>query len=153
MLIRVLFAVTLMSMLWFDASATTRTQHNTTPGVRSNAAAPEISSVSQRAEQGDAQAEYQLGSFYRTGTNVRLDYQQALKWYRRAAERNYPDAEFALGFMYEQGEGIKQILVPLPGGDLTHYAQSQSHLTGQRRHGIDRRKTVVNDRYTSSWHA
>jgi hypothetical protein len=43
-----------------------------------------------------------------TGTNVPLDYRQALTWYRRAAEQNYPDAEFSLGYMYEQGEGVNR---------------------------------------------
>ena len=50
---RVLFAVTLMAVLWFDASATIGTQHKTKPSVSSDAVAPQISSISRRAEQGD----------------------------------------------------------------------------------------------------
>src|SRR5437588_2375284 len=75
---RVLFAVTSMLMLWFDASAISGTQHKTKPAVSSDAAVRQISSISQRAEQGDPQAEYKLGSLYLTGTSVPLDYAQAV---------------------------------------------------------------------------
>lgn len=33
---------------------------------------------------------------------------EAVKWYRNAAEQGYPDAQFALGFMYENGKGIEE---------------------------------------------
>jgi len=105
---RVLFAVTLISLLWFEGSATTATQDNGKRSANPNASAPQISSISRRAGQVDPEAEYQLGALYMTGTNVPLDYRQALTWYRRAAEQNYPDAEFSLGYMYEQGEGVNR---------------------------------------------
>lgn len=74
----------------------------------SNPATPQLSSISQRAEAGDPQAQYQLGSFYMSGTDVQLDYRQAAAWYRKAAEQHHGDAEFALGYMYEQGKGVKR---------------------------------------------
>jgi hypothetical protein len=75
---RVLFAVTLIPMLWFDASASMGTQHKTKPPVSSDVGAPQLSSISKQAEQGDPHAEYKLGSLYMTGTSVPLDYQQAV---------------------------------------------------------------------------
>ena len=129
---RALFAVTLMPILWFNASATTGTQHTTKPGVSSNGA-PQISSISQRAKQGDPQAEYQLGSWYLNRTNPPIDYQQAVTWYRKAAEQNYPDAEFALAYMYEHGEGVNRDY-----RQARHYytaAAQQGHATAENNLG------------------
>src|SRR5690606_1355331 len=36
------------------------------------------------------------------------DQQKAADWYRKAAERGNPDAQFNLGVMYEQGRGVPQ---------------------------------------------
>ena len=33
---------------------------------------------------------------------------EAVKWYLRAAEQGYPDAQFNLGMSYEFGEGVDQ---------------------------------------------
>ncbi len=41
------------------------------------------------AEQGDAEAQYRLGSFYREGFGVQQDDAEAMKWYRKAAEQGY----------------------------------------------------------------
>ena len=39
------------------------------------------------AEQGDAEAQYNLGVMYDNGQGVAQDYAEAVKWYRRAAEQ------------------------------------------------------------------
>jgi TPR repeat protein len=39
---------------------------------------------------------------------VEQDYNEALKWYRLAADQDYPEAENNLGTMYESGRGIPQ---------------------------------------------
>ena len=49
------------------------------------------------AEQGNASAQDALGAMYATGRGVLKAYQQALKWYRRAAEQGLPIAEYNLG--------------------------------------------------------
>ncbi len=63
------------------------------------------------AELGNGQAQYQLGNLYRFGTLSRSftgtpDYEQAVKWYQRAAEQNLPTAQFALGECYRDGHGV-----------------------------------------------
>ena len=48
------------------------------------------------AEQGQVDAQYNLGSFYRKGWGVPKDYAEAVKWYRKAAEQGDEDAKAAL---------------------------------------------------------
>ncbi len=48
------------------------------------------------AEKGDAEAQYKLGERYLTGTGVKRDPQEALKWYQKAAEQGYAPAQFRL---------------------------------------------------------
>src|SRR5262249_58097366 len=61
-----------------------------------------------RAQQGDASAMMWLGTGYEQGWFGKADYQEALKWLRRAAKRGDPDAQYCLGQMYENGEGVPQ---------------------------------------------
>ncbi len=58
------------------------------------------------AEQGDADAQTDLGIMYDNGFGVPQDYAAALKWYRKAAEQGYADAQHCLGTMYLHGFGV-----------------------------------------------
>ena len=49
-----------------------------------------------------------LGAGYEQGWFGKADYQEALKWTRRAAKRGDPDAQNGLGKMYENGEAVPQ---------------------------------------------
>ena len=60
------------------------------------------------AEQGEASAQFNLGSRYNNGEGVPQDYQEAMKWFRLAAEQGDADAQFNLGFRYGNGEGVLQ---------------------------------------------
>ena len=60
------------------------------------------------AEQGDAAAQYKLGSCYYYGKGVAIDYIQAVEWYRKAAEQGDAAAQYALGVCYNNGEGVTQ---------------------------------------------
>jgi len=60
------------------------------------------------AEQGDAQAQSNLGAMYDKGEGVLQDYAEAVKWYRLSAEQGDAYAQYALGVMYEFGEGVLQ---------------------------------------------
>jgi TPR repeat protein len=57
------------------------------------------------ADTGDATAAYYLGTAYSDGLAVRRDYQEAARWYRRAAEKGHTEAQFVLGFLYLNGAG------------------------------------------------
>jgi hypothetical protein len=54
------------------------------------------------------EAQRDLGALYATGdwTGPR-DSVRAVEWYRRAAERGHPDAQYNLGFMCLIGEGVE----------------------------------------------
>ena len=60
------------------------------------------------AEQGDAQAQFVLGSMYRDGQGVEKDLKQTLKWWQEAAGQGNVDAQFALGNIYSGGFGVER---------------------------------------------
>tara|TARA_B100000315_G_scaffold198006_1_gene189426 strand:- start:858 stop:1883 length:1026 start_codon:yes stop_codon:yes gene_type:complete len=60
------------------------------------------------AEQGDANAQYNLGWMYHEGTEVSLDDKEAVKWWKLAAEQGDAGAQYNLGWMYYEGEGVHQ---------------------------------------------
>jgi uncharacterized protein len=58
------------------------------------------------AEQGDADAQNNLGVMYSNGKGVLQDYKTAVKWYRLAAEQGIASAQSNLGYMYDEGKGV-----------------------------------------------
>jgi len=61
-----------------------------------------------RAERGDPEAQFKLGSFYSKGKGVPTDFVEAVRWYRKSAELGYAKAEYNLGYMYQEGKGVPQ---------------------------------------------
>lgn len=62
------------------------------------------------AEQGEANAQYQMGLIYHNGDGVSQSYKDAVTWFRRSAEQGHIDAQVALGQMFFDGKGIAQDL-------------------------------------------
>ena len=60
------------------------------------------------AEQGNAGAQYNLGSLYSNGKGVPQDYKEAVKWYRLSAEQGDAFAQVKLGYFYTVGQGVPQ---------------------------------------------
>ena len=60
------------------------------------------------AEQGNADAQYNLGLMYYHGEGVRKDDKEAVKWLRKAADQGFAIAQHNLGVMYQNGEGVLQ---------------------------------------------
>ena len=60
----------------------------------------EMSTNREAAEQGDAEAQWNLGLSYYNGDGVRQDYEEAAKWYRKAAAQGYAKAKKNLGELY-----------------------------------------------------
>lgn len=60
----------------------------------------------EKAESGDAEAQCQLGDCFDGGIGTSKNYTEALKWYRKAAEQEYPYGVWNLGRMYEFGRGV-----------------------------------------------
>ena len=70
--------------------------------------AQSASDVRTLAEQGDAEAQFVLGSMYRDGRGVEKNLSETIKWWGKAAELGNVDAQFALGNMYSGGFGIEK---------------------------------------------
>ena len=62
----------------------------------------------ERADQGDASAQNNLGGAYYAGQGVTQDYVEAHKWFRLAADQDDAEAQFNLGYAYDRGEGVTQ---------------------------------------------
>lgn len=63
------------------------------------------------AQQGNAEAQANLGLMYQRGEGVPQDYAEAVSWYRKAAEQGFAQAQANLGGMYLLGEGVPQDFV------------------------------------------
>ena len=60
-----------------------------------------------KAEQGDARFQCALGEIYDFGLyGVTKNSEEAVKWYRMAAEQNFAQAQYDLGSCYSTGQGI-----------------------------------------------
>jgi len=60
------------------------------------------------AEQGDADAQYDLATMYHNGEGVPQNYAEAAKWYKKAAEQGDEISQHNLARMYLRGEGVPQ---------------------------------------------
>jgi TPR repeat protein len=49
-----------------------------------------------------------LGAAYEQGWFGKTNFHEALRWFRKAAAQGDPDAQNALGQMYQDGEGVRQ---------------------------------------------
>ena len=68
----------------------------------------EATAAQQSAKDGVAADQYKLATMYVKGQGVKQDYQEAVKWYRLAAEQGEVNAQSALGLMYDNGEGVSK---------------------------------------------
>ena len=69
-----------------------------------------VQSVLERAEAGDASAQFQAGVLHQRGEGVPKADLVAVAWYRRAAEQNHAWAQHNLGVMYEDGAVVSRDL-------------------------------------------
>ena len=60
------------------------------------------------ADQGEVDAQYNLGVMYDKGQGVTRDYAVAVGWFRKAADQGFAPAQLSLGVMYENGLGVTQ---------------------------------------------
>lgn len=60
------------------------------------------------AEQGNMNAQFELGLMYENGKDVEQDHSEAIKWYRLAAEQGDVKSQYRLGRIYYEGRGVSQ---------------------------------------------
>ena len=70
------------------------------------AAAKSLADLRVRAEQGDAEAQVELGHMYANGDGVPEDDAEAVRWFRLAAEQGHVEAQVVLGILYAAGNGV-----------------------------------------------
>ena len=72
----------------------------------------EIAAIRALANQGDPQAQNDLGDALRDSG----EYEEAAQWYLKAALQENPDSQVALGLLFQDGTGVLKIMCkPLPG--------------------------------------
>lgn len=91
--------------------------------VETNLQANYLSDLRKRADQGDAEAEWQLGARYHNGDGVSKDDAQAMQWFERAAENGNVMAQATLGAYYWAGRGVPQDLSKAYFWSTLAYAQ------------------------------
>lgn len=60
------------------------------------------------ANQGFAEAQYNLGAMYVHGQGVKQNYTKALEWFTKSANQDNAKAQYNLGVMYHNGDGVNQ---------------------------------------------
>ena len=64
--------------------------------------------IKMAAEQGDALAQFNLGSMYYKGEGAPEDIVKAVAWFLKAAEQGHAQAQSFLGSLYDIGEGVPE---------------------------------------------
>ncbi len=115
------------------AAAATSSTAASTPAAAATSSKwkPGMPMAEQRAlaEQGDAEAQYQMGGCYEDGRGVAKNLAEAVKWYTLAAEARYAPAQDALGTCHLHGRGLPQNAVA--GVSWYLAAAKQGHAPGQ----------------------
>ncbi|WP_348944436.1 tetratricopeptide repeat protein [Chitinibacter sp. FCG-7] len=62
------------------------------------------------ADQGYANAQYNMGLCYYNGFGTAINYTEAASWYQKSVAQGYDKAQYNLGTMYKSGKGVPQDL-------------------------------------------
>jgi len=116
--------VTFMSQSWFQKLFLHTRKHQST-------------STQTEADNGDAEAQFNLGLRFASGERT-ADYVQAAHWYLKAANQNHASAQFNLAVMFAEGQGV-------PRDDarsvtLIHKLAQEGHPGAQHRLGLRYRR-------------
>ena len=120
----------------------------------------DISATKELADQGDADAQFNLGVMYYKGQGVPQDCAEAMKWYRLAADQGVARAQEMLGWMHYFGEGVPQdyteayawLSIAATGGDAEVVAARDrlaSKLTPEELPKAQKRATELFEKYGS----
>jgi TPR repeat protein len=86
------------------------------------------------AEQGDTNAQFELGVMYNTGEGVDKNEIRASEFYKLAADQGHHDAQFSLGIMYEHGRGVDKD--EKRAVEVYTLAADQGHISAQYNLGL-----------------
>jgi TPR repeat protein len=68
----------------------------------------DITTLQHKADEGDPVAQFNLGSRYFNGEDVKKNEEQAGYWWKRAAKQGHANAQSHLGELYDKGHGMEQ---------------------------------------------
>ena len=92
---------------WFCQPSAERLYNQGLEFYKNNNFPKAVECYTKAAEQGYAEAQFNLGVMYDDGQGVAQNYAEAAKWFTKAAEQGYADAQYLLGEMYISGQGVK----------------------------------------------
>ena len=81
-------------------------QSSATESNRSSKSINTIEEYLEAANQGHADAQYNLSVIYENSKGVSQDYSKAMEWYLKADNQGHAADQSNLGFMYESGMGV-----------------------------------------------
>lgn len=84
-------------------------------------------------EQADAGAQFSLGLMHYHGDRVEQNYEEAVKWWRKAAEQGHAKAQYELGIIYSKGHPVEQN--DETAASWYQKAAKQGHAEAQRQIG------------------
>ena len=102
----VLCAIALLAAACSSSKSLPLSQEGPTPPSKGGASVSPVHAVRSLAEQGNAEAQFNLGLLYDRGHGVPKDKHEALRWYRRAATQGDTFAQNSLGDNYWEGTGV-----------------------------------------------
>ena len=100
------FVTTSLLLSIFDANADESRLKSGIAAMKRQHYATALRAFRAEAEEGDAQAENNIGYMYEYGWGVPQDYNKAMKWYKRAAKKSLAEAEYNVGILYHNGYGV-----------------------------------------------
>ena len=89
-----------------------------------------IDAMKKLAMKGNAGAQNYVGMAYDLGSGVGQDYDEAIKWYRLAAEQGHVDSQLRLGKMFGEGICVKKDFIE--AAKWYRLAAEQGHAEAQK---------------------
>jgi len=108
----------------------------------------DFSVVKQKANNGDKEAQFELGVAYYTGKGIEWNKNKAFKWFEKSANQGHAVAQQNLGAMYSNGEGVeashKKAVKALNKAIALGSKEAQALLNKISRLYYEKQSTIVN---------
>jgi len=104
----------------------------------------QMGSLEEKAQAGDASAQYQVGLCYGKGVFVGRNPVAAVKWFQKAANQGHAHAQYDLGVHYDEGDGVAPNAIQAArwwrqaAEQGLPWAQNDLGLCYARGHGVDK---------------
>jgi len=103
---RIIFGIVVLAVMLFGEAAVSEPLDDARAAYIQGDFAAALTVLQPLADQGNAEAQYYVGSMYATGRGLPQSYTEGARWIRRSAEQGFAQAEYDLGVMYRDGVGV-----------------------------------------------